>query len=1210
MNPEKVFISCVSSEFKEHRGALRNALDAQRQAGPGGIEIRVFTPVVQEIMADDRAMLETLEREILPCAQVVHLWGTQSGAFPSAFEVCALLERNPRFLENHPVFVDVIAKAREEAAALKATPELPQKTTLVSYTQWEAFLALHHGKKLLSFTDKLRSDAVAGDAGYSRHWSAICAAGIHRSSFQTVDGLCLAVTTILRNKAGLSVEGGRVNPVPPPAPPQLPHRLARINEVFVGRNSFIREYGDWLKAPAAPRMLMLTGEAGTGKSAFAARLCSSRQVDPLQPLRPEEGVKAWHFCDAGEVSASGSDDLVQSLVRGFSAYVDGFAGHYELLKAAAGSSRPSPEDVFHNWVVRALEECRREGDGPVVIVVDALDEDAGAGDDDGPGEDGVVKFLLSAFATGELLVPAWIRLVVTCRNDSTAYLELKAAFVPKIVHLDPGAPENRKDIRNFIVRSISLPGGAPLDDRTVVALARKSQGVFLYAQLVGAQLRAGQLEPADLARCPNGLAGLYEEIFRRIFGFRHAKEAPFSDEARKSQLRLHELLEVLCAAVQPLHRRVISALLKEKVENVWKHQSFRTLFPEANGCLRPVHRTVVEWLALPRAQNGAGVDVQAGHRRLAELCAKALARYEASRGRSEDDLECLSLAFLAGVDHFLQCRRVGDAIGLISWLARVSGTPAAAPPRSHLELKKLLQERGAFPSSDDRARMPHRLAAWMCREENRLTTEEAAQVNAAEVADIIVNLYAEEVLQGPVRFLVEHKAEEWRGSISPQWLLRDDFVLRHTMAIVEADLACERAERNETDALIEAVARFRSCLPAANPVNTREFGTYAIARVYARFPKLINPADIALMADGELYCIRSALGDLLFKLCLGDTGQREAGFRLLRGLAKNSRFLQPVWMFNRMDVRWLGAAGECLDQPGVAALPGPEEAACMEEIITWLRVCLEEVGRLAANDADEPGALPRFEGRDEVAHAVSLWLHLGTLTSNFGLVKQPLSRLLHVDPDTFLRVVILVLGHPLWEVTEAGAEVLAELATGAKPARRMIRTLMRHDQWRVRYGAAEAAFLLRDLGPRSLFFEAVETLHAESAPLLRGNLVENLAAVIQDSSLAERKLLLTRFERPIRRWIGPEEDDAWVLDHVHRLFQMLVEAGMEDEIFALTNGEVSPLLSGTGDAAWSARAGAPVPEASRVWYQLPRSELLVRMEALRIEQVNQTNASG
>ena len=120
-----IFLSTVSDEFRVYRDRLRADLTRHN------VEVKV-----QEDFKDlGGDTLDRLDVYIGHCDAVVHLVGEMTGSAASAREVAALLRKYP-----------------DIATALPPLGEALRRGEAISYTQWEAWLALYHGVVLLTAT--------------------------------------------------------------------------------------------------------------------------------------------------------------------------------------------------------------------------------------------------------------------------------------------------------------------------------------------------------------------------------------------------------------------------------------------------------------------------------------------------------------------------------------------------------------------------------------------------------------------------------------------------------------------------------------------------------------------------------------------------------------------------------------------------------------------------------------------------------------------------------------------------------------------------------------------------------------------------------------------------------------------------------------------------------------------------------------------------
>src|SRR5271165_4425613 len=129
----KILLSTVSDEFRAYRGQLRSDLTRHN------VEVRV-----QEDFKDlGRGILDELDVYIEHCDAVVHLVGDMTGSDPGEHALGALRAKYPDLANKLPPLGEALRNGSG-----------------VSYTQWEAWLALYHGRLL--FIAKAADSAARG----------------------------------------------------------------------------------------------------------------------------------------------------------------------------------------------------------------------------------------------------------------------------------------------------------------------------------------------------------------------------------------------------------------------------------------------------------------------------------------------------------------------------------------------------------------------------------------------------------------------------------------------------------------------------------------------------------------------------------------------------------------------------------------------------------------------------------------------------------------------------------------------------------------------------------------------------------------------------------------------------------------------------------------------------------------------------------------
>jgi tetratricopeptide (TPR) repeat protein len=117
----QLFLSTVSAEFRSYRDRLRHLLTRP------DVEVKVQ----EDFIVSGDETLEMLDTYIQGCDGVIHLVGDMTGAMAKPQSVAAIAARYPELASRLPL-------------AEFLQPDGPS----LYYTQWEAWLALWHGKKL------------------------------------------------------------------------------------------------------------------------------------------------------------------------------------------------------------------------------------------------------------------------------------------------------------------------------------------------------------------------------------------------------------------------------------------------------------------------------------------------------------------------------------------------------------------------------------------------------------------------------------------------------------------------------------------------------------------------------------------------------------------------------------------------------------------------------------------------------------------------------------------------------------------------------------------------------------------------------------------------------------------------------------------------------------------------------------------------------
>jgi hypothetical protein len=240
----RVFISCVSGEFEDDgarfprfRSSLRKYLTA------ADCEVKVQEDFRQEGKILTVAKLDDYIRN---CAAVIHLVGAKPGATANAKAVAEYLQAEPRFLEKYPT---LRAKLGDFSG--------------ITYTQWEAFLALHHGVNLFVY------DTEDAATGQKVHLDRLRSVPRYPSRFaDTADLLGQLIGDLRKIIPALGKAVQRLS---------APRFLHHAAEFFLGREKELALLdAAWIEGT---NVLSLVAWGGVGKTALLSQWIQTRFID-------------------------------------------------------------------------------------------------------------------------------------------------------------------------------------------------------------------------------------------------------------------------------------------------------------------------------------------------------------------------------------------------------------------------------------------------------------------------------------------------------------------------------------------------------------------------------------------------------------------------------------------------------------------------------------------------------------------------------------------------------------------------------------------------------------------------------------------------------------------------------------------------------------------------------------------------------------------
>ena len=241
-----IFLSSVSAEFRSYRDALRHYLDRPN----------VTVRTQEAFIVTGTETLDMLDEYIRKCHVVIHLVGDMSGAMAQAPSVAMIRQRYADFASRLPV-----------------GPFLEPGGPSLSYTQWEAWLALYHGKRLIIAAPE---SGAKRDEAYVSDPLQQAAQKEHLARLATVErypGFCFASADQFAAKVWRSglldilIEAGLIRKVI-----KLPY--SSLGDLFKGRDDVLDDLAQRLgpipqRSDQTAVAQALTGLGGIGKTRLA-----------------------------------------------------------------------------------------------------------------------------------------------------------------------------------------------------------------------------------------------------------------------------------------------------------------------------------------------------------------------------------------------------------------------------------------------------------------------------------------------------------------------------------------------------------------------------------------------------------------------------------------------------------------------------------------------------------------------------------------------------------------------------------------------------------------------------------------------------------------------------------------------------------------------------------------------------------------------------
>ena len=358
------------------------------------------------------------------------------------------------------------------------------------------------------------------------------------------------------------------------------------------------------------RVMVISGNAGMGKSVIAAVICKRMQ---------EAGrLSGSHFCQYNNVRYCKPQLMIQSLACHFSHALPEYKqALVEQLSRNLGTdlNNMGVEELFALLFKEPLSAVGDPGRN-MLMVIDGLDESEYQGRNE----------LLDVIANQFCKLPIWIRFLVTTRPALNIVEKLKHL---KPLELKSDGEENLEDVRVFCLKRLEHVVKPANVGEFVERLVLKSEGLMLYTHFLILSIteNASIFHKEDLVgSSPLGISSMYHSYFKRL-------ERELLKELDIKEEQFLNLLSAITASREPLQVSLVSKVLVSGTNSPLTRRkvlralnSVSALLPVRNDCLHVIHKSVQDWLTeVPRyGEHEFIVDENQGHRILAALCTDEL----------------------------------------------------------------------------------------------------------------------------------------------------------------------------------------------------------------------------------------------------------------------------------------------------------------------------------------------------------------------------------------------------------------------------------------------------------------------------------------------------------------------------------------------------------------------------------------------------------
>ena len=365
---------------------------------------------------------------------------------------------------------------------------------------------------------------------------------------------------------------------------------------YTPRDNLDEKVNEWLEDENGKKIAVVYGKPATGKSHYAAEKCHT-----------DYHVAASFFCEYNKENFSTSKNLIRDLAFQLACQIPDYRTTllYQLESIAVPKKKINQmgfEEIVDDGQIHIREDYTEAEefeiliasplsiciDGDMenkIILIDALDE---AGKVERNKLLDIIKNHLNR-------LPRWMKILILTRPEPDITSKLKDAHEIKL-----GTEENKKDIKAYLEESFKKES-YPNKKEIIETIIEKSQGTFLYAELVAKEILAKAMDIEKLDKLPTGLSSYFLNWFSRIYPIEKIDEV-YKEKDRKA-------LAMILASPGALPREELNNLLgwdhSQTNDFIKKLENYLSKKEDLKGnqTIEIAHKYMADWLLSDQASD-------------------------------------------------------------------------------------------------------------------------------------------------------------------------------------------------------------------------------------------------------------------------------------------------------------------------------------------------------------------------------------------------------------------------------------------------------------------------------------------------------------------------------------------------------------------------------------------------------------------------------